>query len=80
MQYTLRNIPRAVDKALRELARRQGKSLNEVAIQALARACGVSGEDVRHRDLAGIAGSWVADPDFDEAIADQDRVDEALWK
>lgn len=61
-QYTLRGIPLAVDKALRDLARRQRKSLNEVAIEALARACGVAEEEVRHRDLSGLAGSWIADP------------------
>lgn len=80
VQYTLRNVPRAVDKALRELARRQGRSLNEVAIEALARACGVADEEVRHRDLAGVAGTWVEDPAFDAAIEDQDQIDQALWK
>ena len=80
MQYTLRKIPRAVDKALRERARRQGKSLNEVAIEALAIACGVSEDAVRQRDLTGIAGSWVDDPEFDAAIEDQRRIDDDLWK
>lgn len=78
MQYTLRRIPTAVDKALRDLARRQGKSLNQVAVEALARACRLSEEDARQRDLTGIAGSWIADPEFDAAIEDQDRIDAGL--
>jgi plasmid stability protein len=80
MQYTLRNIPPAVDRALRRRARTEGKSLNEVALQALARGIGVDGEPVRHRDLSRVAGTWVEDPLFDAALADQDRVDEDLWR
>ena len=80
MQYTLRKIPRPVDRALRERARREGRSLNEVAIEALARGVGVAEERIRHRDLSDIAGTWVEDPAFDEAVADQDVVDEDLWK
>ena len=80
MQYTLRRIPKAVDKALRDLARRQGRSLNDVAVEALARSCGLTDEPVKHRNLTGIAGTWVEDPDFDAALADQDRIDAELWK
>lgn len=36
MQYTIRGIPRSVDRALRERARRENRSLNEVAVEALA--------------------------------------------
>ena len=79
MQYTLRNIPRAVDRALRSLARREGKSLNDVAIRALARALGVSEQPVQHRDLRDLAGTWQDDPEFDAALADSDRIDESLW-
>jgi hypothetical protein len=80
MQYTLRNIPEALDEALRERARSENKSLNQVAIEALSRALGLRRRAVRHRDLADLAGRWREDPDFDQAIADQDRVDEELWK
>ena len=80
MQYTLRKIPRPVDKALRERARREGRSLNGVALEALARGCGVADVRVKQRDLSDIAGTWVEDPALDGAIADQDVVDEDLWK
>jgi hypothetical protein len=80
MQYTIRNIPETLDVALRHSAREQGKSLNEVAVQALARGAGLLETRSRRRDLADIAGSWKKDPAFDNAVAAQDTIDEALWK
>ncbi len=79
MQYTIRNVPPNLDTALRSTAHRQGKSLNDVTLEALARGAGITGEPIRRRDLTKIAGSWHEDPAFDEAIADQDTIDEAIW-
>lgn len=80
MQYTIRNIPASLDAALRRRAQEQRKSLNEVAIEALARGAGIGGERIRKRDLSYLAGTWQEDPEFDEAIADQDKVDEEMWR
>lgn len=80
MQYTLRNIPPALDEALRRKARAEGRSLNDVAIEALMRALGLSGEPVRHRALDDVAGSWEQDPAVDEALAEQRGVDPELWQ
>jgi plasmid stability protein len=80
MQYTIRNVPDTLDEALRRTARDRGKSLNEVAIDALARGAGVTGERERQRDLADIAGTWRKDPAFDSALAAQDTIDEEMWQ
>jgi hypothetical protein len=32
------------------------------------------------RDLSGIAGTWVDDPGFDDAITAQRQIDPDLWK
>ena len=80
MQYTLRDIPPPVDSELRRRAKAEGKSLNTVAIEALIRGAGLSETPVRHRDLGDIAGTWQEDPEFDQAIADQDQIDERLWR
>jgi hypothetical protein len=80
MQYTIRKVPNSLDEALRRAARERGKSLNEVAIEALARGTGVTGERGRQRDLADIAGTWRKDPAFDSALAAQDTVDEEMWR
>jgi hypothetical protein len=80
MQYTIRGIPETVDAALRERARALGKSLNEVAIEALAEGVGIRSAPRPRRNLDDIVGTWVPDAAFDEAIADQDQIDEELWK
>ena len=80
MQYTIRKVPNSLDAALRRRAREQGKSLNEVAIEALARGAGVSGERSRRRDLGEIAGSWQRDRALDRAMTEQATVDRELWQ
>jgi plasmid stability protein len=80
MQYTIRGVPDTLDAALRERARAAGKSLNEVTIETLAEGVGVTGTLRKRRNASHIAGTWKEDKAFDEAIADQDRIDEDLWK
>jgi len=80
MQYTIRNIPDSLDAALRRVARERGKSLNEVAIEALARGAGITWERRRQRDLGDIAGTWRKDAAFDSALAAQDTIDEEMWR
>jgi hypothetical protein len=80
MQYTLRNVPAFLDRLLRRKARERGASLNEVALEALAKGAGVTADPVRHRNLRDLAGTWVEDPEFDQAIREQDTIDPALWR
>ena len=77
-QYTIRNVPSPVDSALRERARRQRRSLNAVALDALRAGAGV-GAPLRYDDLEAFFGSWVADKAVDKALAEQRRVDPGLW-
>jgi len=76
MQYTIRGISPTLDAALRDRARAAGKSLNEAVLDALAAGLGLDGAPKKRRDLSDIVGTWIEDPAFDEALADQDRVDE----
>ena len=80
MQYTLRGIPAALDKAIRQRARTEGKSLNDVAIEALAEGVGLSDELLVRRDLDDIMGTWKKDAIFDAVLAEQDRIDEGVWE
>ena len=80
MQYTIRGIPPAVDQALRARARAAGKSLNEATIEALAEGSGMAGTPQTRRDLGDVAGTWKAEKAVESALAEQDRVDEDLWR
>ena len=80
MQYTIRNIPKPVDKALRAKARRERKSLNQVIVEAVQEGLGLNGKPTKHRDLDWFAGTWVEDPEFDRIIAEQDQVHPDDWK
>jgi hypothetical protein len=79
-QYTIRNIPTEVDRALRRRAECERRSLNEVAVDALRRGAGLAAQPSVHHDLDHLIGTWVEDPAFDAAIAAQDVVDERLWR
>ena len=80
MQYTIRNIRDPLDAALRRSAREQGKSLNDVAIEALARGAGLSEHRCRPRDLSDIARTWDKHPAFDRALAEPHAIDAELWR
>ena len=80
MQYTLRAVPAAIDRALRHRAREEAKSLNTVLIEALARGLELDAKPLEHTDLDALIGTWQEDPAFDRAIADFDKVDEEAWK
>lgn len=80
MQYTLRNVPRHLDRALRQQAQREAKSLNAVLLAALSRAMGLAGEVPIQRDLSDIAGSWQGGRALANALQEQRRIDPELWK
>jgi hypothetical protein len=79
IQFTVRSVPGQVEKALKRKAAISGKSLNRVLVEALTREAGVQ-QEVVHRDLDSLAGTWEDDPAFDEALRAQDQIDDALWK
>jgi hypothetical protein len=65
---------------VREEARKYGKSINTMLLEALERSLGTDGESVAFNDMDDLAGTWVEDEEFDRAIAVFDSVDEDLWK
>lgn len=79
VQYTIRGVPNSVDKALRARAKKENKSLNQVALEALQAALGLDKPKV-YTDLDEFIGTWVEDPEFDKAIAEQDQIDEEMWR
>jgi plasmid stability protein len=79
-QYTLRNIPPALDRALRDRAEHEGKSLNQTAREALKRGVGLPEQQEALHDLDHLIGTWQEDPAFDDAVALQDTVDPEAWR
>jgi len=80
MQYTVRRIPPALDAAIRRRARAEGKSLNEVAVEALAQGLGFAQKREVRRDLSDIVKTWRKEAAVEAALAAQDRIDESLWR
>ena len=77
IQYTVRGVPKDVDRALRTKAAKQKVSLNQVIIAELAAAT----TGLRKRaDFSDLVGQWTADPAFDEVIASQRQIDTDKWK
>lgn len=79
MQYTIRNVPPELDRALKARAKQLGQSVNQLALEVLARATGSS---LRRRSLRGMPGAWSdrEAEDFEKFLRQQRRIDEDLWK
>lgn len=75
-QYTIRSIPDAIDSALRRLAKQESKSINAVAVEALARGLQLDAAAIEHTDLDSLVGSWQEDKAFEQAVADFERIDD----
>ncbi len=78
-QYTIRNVPMSVDRALRRKAAEHKVSLNAVVLRALEAEAGVGPTPREHHDLDSFFGTWIADRKVDRALAEQRRVDPADW-
>jgi hypothetical protein len=74
-QLKIRFVPAAIDNAMRQRALNECKSLNTIALEALARGLGLSPKATEHTDLDALIGSWQEDPEFDRAVADFDKID-----
>ena len=79
MQYTIRDIPPALDKALKDRSKQLGKSVNQLALEALARSVG---QPIRRRDLSEMPGAWSRQEAgrFDRFLKEHRDIDDELWK
>ena len=76
-QYTVRNIPGALDRALRDWARRRNVSLNQAIVDAIKRGIGMD-EKQEHNDLDDLIGTWQQDEEFEQALSKQDTIEQDL--
>ena len=80
MQYTIRGIPRTLDAALRRRAKRDRKTLNQVAVEAMAEGLGVKVESQRRRSFREFIGTRSKDFDLEAALDAQRQIDPDLWR
>jgi hypothetical protein len=81
---TIRNLPAAVERAVKDRARRDRLSLNRAVGLLLEEATGGSAgaKGIRHHDFDKYAGRWgkgEADA-FEAVLREQRRVDRDDWK
>jgi hypothetical protein len=81
---TVRNLPPAVARAIKEKARKEKLSLNRAIVKLLEQATGAGTpkEKVIHRDLDHLAGTWsdLEYREFRAALAEQRQIDPEMWK
>jgi hypothetical protein len=79
MDLTIREIPEALDQALQAKAKAEGKSVNQVALEALSQRAGFAVPVVYH-DLDWFIGGKFIDDDTLKAIEEADVVHPDDWK
>ena len=77
VQYTIRGVPKEVDRILRTKAAQLKISLNQLVVNELTHA--TIGRP-RKADFSALVGQWTPDPEFDEIIASQRQIDWDKWK
>jgi len=78
-QYTLRSIPPELDKLLRKKARVEQVSLNRVTIKVLEESL-LAETAPRYGDLDFCVKSWESEPEVEDALSEQRKVDKDLWR
>jgi hypothetical protein len=77
IQYTVRGVPREVDRALRKKSAARKQSLNQVILDELTVAT------VGHRqraDFSDLVGQWKSDRAFDAILKAQRQIEPDQWK
>ncbi|MBX3182107.1 MAG: toxin-antitoxin system HicB family antitoxin [Polyangiaceae bacterium] len=78
-QYTIRNVPARIHRALRAKAAVRGVSLNTLVLQVLEAEAGLV-QPKANDDLDDLFGTWVQDEAVDRALAEQRVVDSRDWE
>ena len=79
-QYTIRNIPPAMDKVIRKRAKLQGSSFNQTVVDLLSLQLFGTTKPQEEKGFDWLFNTGTLDEGFDAAIAELSQVDEALWQ
>lgn len=77
MTLMLPDIPRDLNQALRRRAEAEGKTVDQVAVEAIRAGLGLPS---KKRDLSDFAGTWSEDPAFDEVRKFHEQIDPEMWR
>jgi hypothetical protein len=84
MTLKLSNVPDHIERALRERAAAEKKTIDQAAVDAMARGLGVQpqppSEQFKRRDLSDIAGSGGIDDEMEAIFWEHRRIDPEIWK
>ena len=85
-QLTVRGIDEDLHRALKEASARQEMSMNRYLVRVLNESVGQyqvanSTKEQEYTDLDHLAGTWSEEDadEFDQALASQRVIDEAMW-
>ena len=85
-QLTIRGFDRELEHRIRQLASRDGVSLNRAVLKLLRRGAGL-GERHEHPNIVGasldhLIGTWTEEETVEmvRTLEDLSQVDEAMWK
>ena len=85
-QLTIRGFDEELSRRIRQLARREGMSLNRAVLTLLRRGAGL-GTPAGDPDIVGdsldhLIGTWTAEQaaEMDRALEDFGHIDDDMWK
>ena len=85
-QLTIRGFDEELERRIRQLASREGISLNRAVLKLLRRGAGL-GESYDKPEIVGdsldhLIGTWSAEQaaEIDRALEDFSRIDEEMWR
>lgn len=79
-QYTIRNIPPALDRVIRKRSAQSGKSFNQTVIDLLSQQTFGTTEPRQDDNFDWLFGKNTLDESFDDAIEKLSKVDKRLWQ
>ena len=80
-QITIRKIDPDIEREIRRIAKKSGKSINRVVLDIINKSAG-SGKKSPAHSLKKLAGGWSEKDalDFLESIKSSEQIDEEMWK
>ncbi len=80
IQYTIRNIPPAVDKVIRKRSKQLGTSFNQTVVDLLSLQTFGTTTPQTDSTFDWLYNQKTLDNTFDETIKNLSRIDEKLWQ